>query len=148
GHDALTELGLAGENGDAAIAADADPGVEDRRLAEAAGQFRLRRHIRLGGLCKRAMRREREADDEGAAGRHEHAAGGGGEGGVHFCASLTGPCNSTVINLAARCTARKIRICVPQRQRLGAMAARIWASSGAAFFSSSACARIIMPGIQ
>ena len=38
GLEALTEFGLAGEHGDAAVGVDANPGIEERRLVEAARQ--------------------------------------------------------------------------------------------------------------
>ena len=50
--------------------------------------------------------------------------------------------------VAARRTARRMRIWVPQRQRLGAMCARSSASVGRMLRSSSACARMIMPAMQ
>ena len=50
--------------------------------------------------------------------------------------------------LHARRTARRMRMCVPQRHRFGSSAARIAASSGSRSCSRSACARIIMPGMQ
>jgi len=52
------------------------------------------------------------------------------------------------INFAARCTARRMRICVPQRHRCGSSSARICSSVGLEFLCSSACARIIIPLIQ
>ena len=49
---------------------------------------------------------------------------------------------------AARRTARKMRMCVPQRQRLAPMCARISSSVGSRRRSSSAWARTIMPAMQ
>ena len=49
---------------------------------------------------------------------------------------------------AARRTARRMRMWVPQRQRLGAIALRISASLGFGVRSSSACARMTMPAMQ
>ena len=50
--------------------------------------------------------------------------------------------------LAARCTARTIRLCVPQRQRLAARALRICASVGFGLRSRNALAVMIMPLVQ
>ena len=49
---------------------------------------------------------------------------------------------------AARLTARRIRICVPQRHRLPARASLIWLSVGLGFLSSRALELMIMPLIQ
>src|SRR5438128_6447132 len=49
---------------------------------------------------------------------------------------------------AARFTARRIRICVPQRHRLPARASLIWLSVGLGFLSSRALELMIMPLIQ
>ena len=119
GLDALAKLGLAGEDGDAAIGADTQPRVEQRFLVE-----RPRQLLPPGG--------QRKADDQRAAGGDEFAA-------VHDFPRISSP---------ARTAARTMRICVPQRQRLGCSAARISASLAAGLCSSSACARIIMPGMQ
>ncbi len=126
--NALTELDLAREDGDAAIRVDADPTIERAVVIEAAGQF----FRRLLGKGERPG--EAEADNYGAGAESELAAG---ETGAHSDASL-----------AARRIARMIRPCVPQRQRLPASAARIAASSGSGFWSSNALAPMIMPAMQ
>src|SRR5882672_10778100 len=48
----------------------------------------------------------------------------------------------------ARLTARRIRICVPQRHRLPAKAVLIWLSVGLGVLSSRALVDMIMPLIQ
>src|SRR5262249_19613684 len=91
GADALTQLDLAGEDRGRAVGIDAQPGVEAAIAVEAAWQRR--------GLGERGARRQREAD-HGRAGREELASRG-----VH-----------DRISVAARWTARTIRLCEAQRQ--------------------------------
>jgi hypothetical protein len=138
GLDALYELGLAGENGDAAIGADADPGIEHRLVVQAARE--------LAGLRARQTRQERKADDECAAARDEAAPvhGCGHRAPTHGC----GHSAPTHGSRAARSTARRIRMWVPQRQRFPLICLRISALVGGGVRSSSACAWRIIPGMQ
>ncbi len=113
---ALPQLRLAGEDGDAAVGADADPRVELGRSVEGARQLRRLRLLRAGG--------------EELASRKD---------GAHAL---------PFINCAARPTARRIRMCVPQRHSPGESALRMSSSDAPGFFSSNAWARIIIPGMQ
>jgi hypothetical protein len=61
---------------------------------------------------------------------------------------MAGDAAAASINREARRIARMIRICVPQRHKLGSISARICASVGLAFRCSNACARMIMPAMQ
>src|ERR1700722_532312 len=90
---------------------------------------------------------DREADDQGAAAR-EHAAAIENHGGVHCVLLPPVEASAVCISVAARCTARRMRIWVPQRHRLGSISARICSSVGLEFLRNSACARIIMPAMQ
>jgi hypothetical protein len=121
--DPLAEFGLAGEHRDAAVRIEADPGIDPRRLGEAAGQRRPGRAD---------PDEERAADEQRPAGERGHD--------PPPAAGLGRP--------AARRTAARIRMCVPQRQRLSRRAARISSSPGCGFSRSRAWARITMPAMQ
>src|SRR5262249_2670051 len=122
GEDALAELALAGEDRHGAVGVDADPAIEHAIGLKTAGQARrlLRDH---------AGRPETEADDNRAGGLEKLSA-------LH------------AISFAARCTARTMRLCVPQRQKLADNAFLICASVGFGFLSSKALAVTIMPLVQ
>jgi hypothetical protein len=109
GEDALAEFHLAGEHGDGAVRADAQPGVEASVGVEAAGQGRRRLRVQA---AEREQHEQRAALQQGAA----------RDGGVHHSA----------LSAAARRIALRMRVWVPQRQRLSAIALRIWSSLGAA----------------
>ena len=118
GLDALAELGLAGEDGDAAIGVDANPAVEQRRLGEVAGQLRRACGDRRG----RSTRAKATTSAPPASSLRRDSA-----------VTASAPPRSAPpppIATAARRTARRMRMCVPQRQRLGAMCARSSASVG------------------
>ncbi len=66
GADTLAELGLAREDGDAAIGVDPDPGIEEGHVVEATRQLGRRRRTGLPRLLCPGARQEREADDERA----------------------------------------------------------------------------------
>ena len=140
GAEALAELRLAGEDGDLALRADADPGIEHRGVGERAGEL-----LGLGRLLRGSEAAEREADDEPARAGGEKAAPG--QKGVHSSASASASA-AWLISSRARRMARRMRICVPQRQRLYSSACRIAASSAVGLACRSAWARIIMPGMQ
>src|SRR4030095_3560636 len=137
--DALAELGLAREHGDRAGPVDLDPRVEERRIPEASGQRTLRAH---------GTRVEREGHDDGAGGGDEAAARRIGKRCRRHQPLLLAPLLADCMMRAARSTAFSMRMCVPHRQRLAAMCLRISSRDGVAFASSSACALIIMPGMQ
>lgn len=154
GADALAELCLAGEDGNRIVRVDADPGIEEAIIVKAARQGRgwPRRRCRRGrrrwllGKCAA----ERKTDYE-PAGTDDHAAAGDfvPENAHQPALPLSGSGKEAAcINSPARLIAARIRICVPQRQRLVASASRISASLGRAFRRNSACALIIMPGMQ
>ena len=117
----LAQLGLAGEHRHMAVRRHPDPGIQLRRLLQAAGQrcLRRRRAALLGGAGGWGDGGQRKGHDQRAAGPEQGAAG---EGGGHPAA--------LPIAAAARRTARRMRAWVPQRHRLGAMWSRISASVG------------------
>jgi len=142
GLQALPKLRLAGEHLDTAIRRDPDPRIEFGRFLQAArqrrgaaGRWGTALLVGAGG----AAAGQGERHDEGAAGAKQVAAGQARPGAHRSACPM---------EAAARRTARRMRTWVPQRQRLGAMCARISASLGAGFASSSACARITMPAMQ
>ena len=132
GQDALPQLDLAGVDGGVAVAADADPGVEQAVVVEAAGQ------PRGGALGQQFGRIERKGEHEAAHSLGEAAAREGRS--VHG--------QVLPICLPARTTAATMRLCVPQRQRWPASASRTSASVGCGLWSSSSFAFMIMPLMQ
>ena len=128
--DSLSQLDLARKHSDRFVRVDREPGVE-LPIGLQAARKRRRRALRI------EIRRERERDRDGGAALQERPARGAGKEGSHAERSF-----------AARCTARTIRLCVPQRHRFPASAARICASDGSGFCDSSACALIIIPAMQ
>ncbi|MDB5954512.1 MAG: hypothetical protein JWP60_1120 [Ramlibacter sp.] len=144
--DALAQFGLAGEDGDPAIGADLDPAVEEGQLGETAGQ-RGRAVARARGRCGGGgptAGSQAEGDHQRAtAGQH----GTPGEEGAHVACPVV-PAAADCQPLAALCTARRMRMWVPQRHRLIAMCSRISASLGEELRSSSACARMTIPAMQ
>ena len=111
-------------------AIDADPGVEHAVVLQAAGQPGCSAPARASD---RARRRRRCAEAGGEVAAREN-------GSVHR--------QVLPFAWAARSTARMIRLCVPQRQRLPASAARTSASLGRGLRSSSSFADMIMPLVQ
>ena len=93
---------------------------------------------RGGVLAERALRIEREGDDDRA------------EPGGEFTSIDGGSVHGQVLPFAwaARSTARMIRLWVPQRQRLPSSAARTSCSLGRGLRSSSSFADMIMPLVQ
>src|SRR5471030_3153352 len=132
GFQSLAELGLAGEDRGTTVGVDADPGIEERIFVEVARQATLL-------LLRRSVPGNGEGYDQRALAKQLAA----GER-VHVRSSFTPPPIAT----AARRTAARMRICVPQRQRLGAMCWRSSLSVGVVVRDSSACARMIMPAMQ
>ena len=127
GDDALPQLHLAGEDGRAAVCVDADPGIQLAIAIEATGEPLL-------FLCGDRIEREREHDSAETLGE---------------IAAIDGDGHHVLpISLAARSTARTIRLCVPQRQRFAASAWRTSFSVGFGLRSSSALALMIMPLTQ
>src|SRR5581483_10013005 len=104
GEDALPELDLTGADGCVAIGVEAQPRVEHPIAVEAARQPK-------SVLRQREPRRETERENEAAGGGSEIAPGQS----VHHVLPFAS---------AARSTARMMRLCVPQRQRLPSRAAR------------------------
>ena len=150
GPDALAELRLAGEDGDRAVGVDADPGVEEARVVEAARAASAARRGRRRFLRKRA-RQQREADDQ-RAGAGKHAAARGAE--VGRCAFISRPSprpprRPTSSARAARCTALRMRDVRAAAAEIGfECGADLGVARAPGFACSSACARIIMPGMQ
>src|SRR5581483_6463710 len=105
--------------------ADGEPGVE--LLQPGVGLLRPRRSRGLG----RGVEGDRERHDERAGAPQELAA-------VHLHAASP----------AARLTARRMRMCVPQRQRLPSMALRMSVSLGFGFLASKAAAVMTIPLMQ
>src|SRR5579883_3177041 len=147
--EALAQLGLAGERRDRAVRIDSYPGIQIGRALEARRQGWRREAWRCrGGLLLGEGAAQRKADDQRAT-TGEYASAIEDDRGVHRALPwLAGDSSAVSIRCAARRTARRIRICVPQRQRWGASSARISASVGLELRCSSACARIIMPAMQ
>ena len=142
GLDALPQFGLAGEDGDGVVCLDADPGVEPGFLFQAAGQPAF---LALGAaLALRPGRRQRERQGQGAGGSQQAAPARVWQGRVHE----RPPAGCLLKVFAARRTARRMRMWVPQRHRFGIMWLRICSSVGLGFLSSRACARMIMPAMQ
>ncbi len=149
--DPLPELGLAREYGHAAVGIDPNPGVEKRSVAEAPRQLWGARCL-LRGEPHRGL--QREAHDQRAA-RREKAPPRHRRDRFETDVRLEGhdpacftPEIAALVSSAARRTARRMRMCVPHRHRFGIMWRRISASDGAGFFSSRACARMIIPAMQ
>jgi len=140
GLETLPKLRLAGEHLDTAIRRDPDPRIEFGRFLQAARQRRGAAGRRGTALFVGAgSAAKAEGHDESAAGAKQVAAGQARPGAHRSACPM---------EAAARRTARRMRTWVPQRQRLGAMCARISASLGAGLASSSACARTTMPAMQ
>ena len=135
GQNALTDFTLAGVDGDAAVSVDAYPAVEHAVVVQAAGQGRS------GLLCnrRRTGKTERSHDDTALLEKFATRECGGGHDYAPF---------ATLAALAARCTARTMRLCDPQRHRLPASAVLICASVGFGLASSKALADMIMPLVQ
>ena len=137
--NALAQLHLAGEHGHRAIGVDAQPAIQAAVAVQAAGQ-----HSGGGRLCNRGQQwAQRKGDGErgtlekcAARGLIHGRVRRGVDSGVHAS------------SFAARWMARKMRVCVPQRHRLPAMASRICASLGLRTRSSNALADMIMPLMQ
>src|SRR6516164_8787394 len=127
GEDSLTKLNLAGADRDGAVGVDAYPGIEHPVVGEAARELR-----RLGGKSAGS-----EAEGEGERARALNEAAAGKDEAGH-----------RAISRAARATARRMRTCVPQRQRLSAKAWRISVSLGCGFRARSPAALITMPLMQ
>ena len=144
----LTKLALAGHDGDRAAGLDANPAVETGEILQAAGQGRA---LGFGGRgCRRALGQRPgqcgEGDDERAGAAKQGATRDRrGEGGRH---RLTYRLVAGLRASSARRTARRMRICVPQRHRLVCIWARMSSSLGAPPLSTSVCARITMPAVQ
>ena len=146
GLETLAEFGLAGEYRDRAVGIDPDPGIEIGRRREASGRFWRRRRGR-SGLVLREGTGQRETDDQRAAAR-KHAAAIENDRGVHRALPRWfGDSSAVSISRAARCTARRMRIWVPQRHRLrlqlGAdlVIGRLGISSATAPAPASSCRR-------
>ena len=125
GLETLPQLGLAGEHRDAAIGIDADPGIQERRVLQAARKARRFRR-RRGGGGSRILREgiaKREADDQRAAAR-EHAAAIENHGGVH-CVLLP------PVDASAVCISRGGAMHRAQDAHMGAAAAEIRLHLGA-----------------
>src|SRR5580704_6739320 len=108
----LAEFDLAGEGRDAAVGVDADPGIQIGSRGKTA--WRFRRRYRRGRLILRKSLRQREADDQRAA-AGEHLAAVENEGAVHCALLWPLEASAVCIRCAARCTARRMRMWVPQR---------------------------------
>ena len=132
-HDALSDLHLAGEGGDAAVGVDAQPSVEIAIGLQAPRKLRSHRRRTLregaGERSERETHRERRSPPEEPAPRDRSGAHGD-------------------ISFAARWMARMIRPWVPQRQRFPASARRMSASLGCGFSSSRPFAVMSMPAMQ
>src|SRR5437660_932980 len=122
--DALTQLDLAREDRHGAVRIDPQPGIQSPVAVETAGQAR--------GLREPDARGQREADDQRA--RADERAAREAAAAAH-----------ERISLAARCTARTMRLCEAQRQRWPFSAALTSPSLGRGLRSSSAFADITMP---
>jgi len=132
GADAGAEIDLAGEDRDLAL------GIDGEEPVHLVGRDGLLRSGRLFlGRAFRQPGREREADDQCSARLQQ---GTPAEGIVHGGPHVFAP--------AARFTARTMRRCVPQRQRLSARAALISASVGFFLCERRAAASMIMPLMQ
>ncbi len=117
----------------AAVAGDA--GVGGTACGVAAGA------VDVGALLRRATRGEAETDDERAGALEQRAARNCVR---HHGCRLPSHCGFP----AARAMARRMRRCVPQRQRLRASAVRACASVGCGFCWRSAAPVMIMPEMQ
>ncbi len=122
--ESLAKFGLAGEHRDAAVGINTNPGIQERRLLQAAGKARRRSRGR-SALILRESRRKREADDQGAA-TCEHAATVENHRRAHRALPWVAEDASAVfIKLMARCTARRMRMWVPHRHKCGSSSLRI-----------------------
>ena len=131
--DAIDVLVLSDNVG--AIAADADPAIEQRIFGQIAWQWR-----RAGIFCSGSPRRQTERDNKGAGTRHRCAARQD-----HRHWPFSGASGATAIT---RRIAAMMRKYVPQRQRLGSIQARMSSSVAAGLAANSAWARMIMPALQ
>ena len=127
GADPLPELDLSGEDRHRAVRIDPEPGVEHAIRVETC------RQRRRPALRERDARSEGESDDERPARLDE------------VTARDVGHDAHDRISLAARCTARTIRLCEAHRQRCPFSACLISSSLGPGFRSSSAFADITIP---
>src|SRR5665811_54035 len=136
--DAVADLHAPGKEGDVAILVDAQPAVELRgKIALlVGGPLRIFRLFRSGER-RSCPPRQREADHDGPSALQEATTGN--DGAAH---------DVVTPSLAARFTARRMRVWVPQRQRLPASALRISSSPGLGLSVSRAWALIIMPEMQ
>src|SRR5439155_7749424 len=121
------DIDLAGVHGHRSVWMDCEEAVD------VAGIERLVLRLRLRARPSWNRRIEREADDERAAGLQEIATGN-----IHH--SLL----SDAWAEAARTTARRIRVCVPQRQRLPASARLACSAVAFGVRASSAAVAMIM----
>jgi len=99
GPDTLAKLGLAGEHGDAAVGAHANPRVEERRLFEASGKLGAASLL----LCDALQWGERERDDQRTGARKERASADVADARVHV-----GVLRNGVAAVGTRCAARLI----------------------------------------
>src|ERR1035437_10926313 len=153
GFYALPQFRLAGEHGAASIGVDANPGVEHRLICEASRKRSFRwLGIRSSviALSAKLLRQKRETYDQRTPAREKMASGEecSGDGINHRLAPFALPLDVFCRALAGRTTARRLRMCVPHRHRFGLRGSRMSASEADGFFSSSAWARMIMPGMQ
>src|SRR5690606_25140 len=136
---ALAELDVADIERRGVVGMDREPGVDELGVRRSGGR------AAGGRLCTSRDRQvaDRETDDERAAGLEERAPADRAErvaARAHSRSSEAAP-----IARAARLIALTMRGYVPQRQRCPFIAARISASLGSGFPSSSSAALMIIP---
>ena len=136
GEDPLAHLDLAGEDGDAAVRADPQIGVEILGIHPPAV---LREQ--LGGAAD-------HQDGDAAAHHLEELAAVEAVGGTEQGAHDLPPFACAVAVLEAVSTASRMRVCAPQRQRLCSSRAAIASRVGAGFSWRKAAAVRIIPGVQ
>ena len=143
--DPGAQLHLAGEERDLAVGRDRDPGVDLPGRDRLAGRRRLAGQHRLVLADARRLRapvgRDRERHQERARRLEQRPPRDAGDRGV-------GGARAHETTPAACRIARRMRRCVPQRQRLPASAPRSSPSSGFGFEARSAAAVMIMPLMQ
>ena len=128
----LADFAFAGVDGDFAVGVDAYPAVEHTVVVEVA------RQRRACLLCNSDGPGKTEGGNDNATLLEEFAA-------VELSRNHAAPAFAVT---AARCTARTIRLCVPQRHRLPASAFLMSATLGLGLLSSKAFADMIMPLVQ
>ena len=138
------DIDLAGEEGDGVVGMHREPGGKLAGVRRHAARDRpcIRRRFVRGQHIGRVE--QAEGNDQ-AAREFEQAAPAEGCGHVVHCFSPTPAAGSL---LAARSTARRMRIWVPQRHRLPSSACLMSSRVGCGFCSSSAWAVMIMPPMQ